>query len=250
MLWRLDRPETLAVAEEELTRRRTYQPLGKYWAFPLAERLAEWLRPTAVRPNAVTLASAGLMLSAAAIVGCRLLGLGRPRGGRDLAWRWPWCSTRPTGGWPGCRGRARPSADGSTRCSTSWPTWCCTRRSPGPRSAATASRAGCCWASLYASSKYLFQVQSLLGEELEGEMERAAATGESGPRRSRRPVALSGCGKGWSALVRLIGHADVRWHLWIVLALLGRLDLALVAYAVYFALRAVGGALRKGVRYA
>ena len=25
-------------ADEELTRRRSYQPLGKYWAFPLAER--------------------------------------------------------------------------------------------------------------------------------------------------------------------------------------------------------------------
>ena len=36
VLWRLDRPESLSTAEEELTRRLTYQPLGKYWAFPLA----------------------------------------------------------------------------------------------------------------------------------------------------------------------------------------------------------------------
>ena len=52
-----------------------------------------------------------------------------------------------------------------------------------------------------------------------------------------------------AGLVRLIGHADVRWHLWIVLALVGRLDVALAAYAVYFPVRAVrrrgqeGGAL-------
>ena len=50
--------------------------------------------------------------------------------------------------------------------------------------------------------------------------------------------------------MRLIGHADVRWHLWIVLALAGRLDVALAAYAGYFPARAFAGAVRKGVRYA
>jgi hypothetical protein len=48
----------------------------------------------------------------------------------------------------------------------------------------------------------------------------------------------------------MIGHADLRWHLWIVLAVVGRLDLALGVYAAYFAVRALGGAVRKGVRYA
>jgi hypothetical protein len=42
----------------------------------------------------------------------------------------------------------------------------------------------------------------------------------------------------------------VRWHLWIVLAALGRLDVALAAYAVYFPLRAIAGAARKAVRRA
>src|SRR5262249_24676737 len=60
VIWRLDRPEFLAAADQELTRRATYQPLGKYWAFPLADRLAEGLRATSVRPNALTLATAGL----------------------------------------------------------------------------------------------------------------------------------------------------------------------------------------------
>ena len=45
MLWRLDRPESLCSADEELTRRLTYQPIGKYWAFPLAERLARTAPP-------------------------------------------------------------------------------------------------------------------------------------------------------------------------------------------------------------
>ena len=53
-----------------------------------------------------------------------------------------------------------------------------------------------------------------------------------------------------SGLPRLAGHADVRWHLWIVLAAVGRLDLALVVYAVYFPLRTLAGGLRKGVAYA
>ena len=67
VLWRLDRPEALFTADEELTRRLTYQPIGKYWAFPLAERLAEFLRPGPVRPNAVTLTAAALMLAAAGL---------------------------------------------------------------------------------------------------------------------------------------------------------------------------------------
>jgi hypothetical protein len=53
-----------------------------------------------------------------------------------------------------------------------------------------------------------------------------------------------------TVLLRLIGHADVRWHLWIGLALLGRLEIALLFYAFYFALRATGGVLRKAVRHA
>ncbi len=53
-----------------------------------------------------------------------------------------------------------------------------------------------------------------------------------------------------AVVTRLLGHADLRWHLWIVLALAGRLDLALAVYAAYFPARALAGAVRKGVRYA
>ena len=68
VLWRLDRPESLLTADEELTRRLTYQPLGKYWAFPLARAAGGWLCPTSVRPNHLTLAAAALMLSAAGLI--------------------------------------------------------------------------------------------------------------------------------------------------------------------------------------
>src|SRR5437868_6422931 len=61
-------PRALLAADEELTRRLTYQPIGRFWAFPLAHRLAEWLRPTSIRPNAVTASSAALMLAASVSV--------------------------------------------------------------------------------------------------------------------------------------------------------------------------------------
>jgi hypothetical protein len=51
-----------------------------------------------------------------------------------------------------------------------------------------------------------------------------------------------------AAAVRLAGHADVRWHLWIALAALGHLEWALAAYAAYFPVRAALVAARKAVR--
>jgi phosphatidylglycerophosphate synthase len=68
-IWRLDSPGGLAAAEDELVRRRTYQPLGRYWALAPARLLARVLRPTRVRPNALTIASGTLVLAAAAAVG-------------------------------------------------------------------------------------------------------------------------------------------------------------------------------------
>jgi phosphatidylglycerophosphate synthase len=51
-------------------------------------------------------------------------------------------------------------------------------------------------------------------------------------------------------VAHLAGHADIRWHLWIGLAAIGRLDAALVAYAAYFLARYLGGAIRKAVYHA
>ena len=91
---------------------------------------------------------------------------------------------------------------------------------------------------LYACGKYMFLVQSVAGAELDEESKPsldAPSHDDTGlPRR----------------LAGAMGHADVRWHLWIVLSLLGRLDLALAFYAVYFPLRAMGGGLRKVVAHA
>ncbi len=247
VLWRLDRPETLALADEELTRRRSYQPLGKYWAFPLAQRLAERLRPTSIRPNALTVAHAGLMLSAAAMLSAGYQGwAGRLAVALALAValvldtadgrlaRLQGTSS-PFGRW--LDGVLDELADMVLHGAIAWAAFC---RDGHPG-----------WlvlGILYASSRYLFQVQSLLGAELEGTMQAAAAP--AGPARGLGNGCGLRLGERLTALVRLIGHADIRWHLWIALALYGRLDLALAAYAFYFALRAIGGFVRKGVRYA
>jgi hypothetical protein len=102
---------------------------------------------------------------------------------------------------------------------------------------------------IYASGKYLFLVQSLLGNELEEGQKKAPPIGllagvGTGSARGRRGIDRI------AGTVRLLGHADLRWHLWIVLALVGRLDVALAAYAGYFVLRSLAGVIRKGVRYA
>ena len=69
VVWRLDRPSALAFASDEMSRRRHYQPLGRFWALMPARALARALVPTRVRPNAVTIASASAMIGASAIVG-------------------------------------------------------------------------------------------------------------------------------------------------------------------------------------
>jgi len=248
VLWRLDRVETLALADEELTRRRSYQPLGKYWAFPLAQALADRLRPTIIRPNALTLATAGLMLSAASLIAAGATGwlaqisialalaaalvldtadgrLARLQGTTSAFGRW-------------LDQVLDELADMMLHAAIAWAAFC---RDGHPG-----------WlllGILYASSKYLFQVQSLLGEELEAGMTPGIAWSGDQPRSA--VVGLWAGIKGRvTAVVRLLGHADLRWHAWIALALLGRLDLALVSYAFYFALRALASALGKAVRYA
>jgi phosphatidylglycerophosphate synthase len=241
VLWRLDRPEALFAADEELTRRLTYQPIGKYWAFPLAERLAERLRPSPVRPNAVTVTAAALMFAAAGLTAAGAAGwagraaiatamalalvldttdgrLARLQGTRSAFGRW-------------LDQFLDEVADLALHAAIAWSAFGRDGR-PG-------------WLFLgivYASGKYLFHVQSTLGNELE---QRSSLGGSDAPahRVGRRP-------HGIAAVVHLIGHADVRWHLWIVLALVGRLDLALVAYAVYFPARAIAGAARKAWRHA
>jgi phosphatidylglycerophosphate synthase len=246
VLWRLDRPESLEVASQELTRRLNYQPLGRYWAFPLAEKLVDTLRPTAIRPNAVTLAATGLMLVAAAMIASGATG------------------------WPGRAAVASAMAialvldtadgrlarlQGTSSALGRWLDQVCDELADMALHAAIAWSAFCesgmvIWlvlGILYASGKHLFLIQSLRGDELDaGESRVPLDTGRHGCSRSARRRSSD-----WlAAALRIPGHADVRWHLWIVLALAGRLELALAAYAAYYPARASFGAIRKAVRHA
>jgi phosphatidylglycerophosphate synthase len=245
VLWRLDRPEALFTADEELTLRLTYQPIGKYWAFPLAERLAERLRPSPVRPNAVTLTAAALMFVAAGLTAVGAVGWA---GRAAIATAMALALVLDTADGRLARLQGTSSAFGR------WLDQFLDEMADMALNAAIAWSAFArdgrpLWLLLgiaYASGKYLFLVQSTLGDELErGSSRRGPLAGSSEPaRRVRwRP-------HGIAAVMHLIGHADVRWHLWIVLAAIGRLDLALVAYAAYFPVRTLAGAVRKGVRYA
>jgi phosphatidylglycerophosphate synthase len=275
VIWRLDRLEALQSAEEEITRRLTYQPLGKYWAFPLARMLADRLAPTRIRPNAVTLAAGVLMLSSAGLVAfgsttitfrCLTAGamalalvldtadgrLARSQGTSSAFGRW-------------LDQVLDELADIALHASIAWATFQASARAD--------------WllvGIIYASGKYLFVIQSLLGEELEKTQETTSAL-PGASNRTERPCVIPG-GRGsrraslpqgspgnspsqdhatplsilslTSRLARGLGHADFRWHLWIVLALAGRLEFALLIYAAYFPARALAGVARKVVRYA
>jgi hypothetical protein len=89
---------------------------------------------------------------------------------------------------------------------------------------------------LYGMGKYVFMVANESWQP-------------PGTKPADRPLPLARVESAPRAWVRWAGHADVRWHLWIILAALGRLDVALVAYAVYFPARTLAGAFRKAARH-
>jgi phosphatidylglycerophosphate synthase len=241
-VWKLDRPEGLAGAEQELTRRLTYQPLGKYWAFPIAERLAAALAPSRVTPNAVTLAAGACMLSGIAAVAsgndtwlvrlfvatCFVAGLVLDTADGRLARLQGKCS--PFGRW--LDQVLDEAADVVLHGAIAWAAF-----------RSTTSPAWLLAGMIFISGKYLFLVQSLTGEE----MEKAESSGSE-------PSIVEEPRRGGSTtlarrIVAAAGHADLRWHLGIVLAAVGRLDVALIAYAIYFPFRALVGIARKGMRH-
>jgi phosphatidylglycerophosphate synthase len=250
VIWRLDRPEALEAAEEELMRRLSYQPLGRFWAFPLAEKFAAALELSAFRPNMLTLAASGLMLAAAAIVA-----FGSPGVVHQLMTALALAAAlvldTADGRLARLQGTASPFGrwldhvldelcDVSLHAAIAWSMF----RSGGLPG----------WLAvgiLYASGKYMFLVQSVAGEVLESEAAGDPAAPAIEPRIS--PPARPGTSfRAMSALRRIVdlaGHADIRWHFWIALALFGRLDLALVAYAAYYPLRALGGGIGKAVAH-
>lgn len=244
VIWRLDQPHGLSGAEAELVRRQTYQPLGAYWALAPARALATRLVPTRVRPNALTLAAAGLMLGTSAAVALAHPGaavqaiaalalaaalvldtadghLARLQGTASEFGRWLDAVLDELG-------------DMALHAAIAW--------------SAFARDGHVAWLVLgmiYGMGKYLFMVTTVPVEGT-GHLGQPHVTASPAP----RPLGVASRRTRLLRWARLAGHADIRWHLWIVLALFGRLDAALVAYAVYFPARAVGSAVRKAVRHA
>lgn len=237
VLWRLDSPNGIRDAEAELVRRRTYQPLGKYWAWPPARALAQFLAPTRVRPNAVTIAAAVFMVASAAWVSLgrtSLFGNVAVAAGLAIALVLDTADGRLARlqGTASAFGRwldeiLDESADMILHAAIAWGAW---QKTNQP-----------IWIMLgmtYGMGKYLFRVA----------IESSTSTGaaNAGANVAVEPIQSSLLRR----CVRLAGHADVRWHLWIVLALAGRLELALAAYAIYFPGRAGAVLVGKAIRHA
>jgi phosphatidylglycerophosphate synthase len=100
----------------------------------------------------------------------------------------------------------------------------------------------------FASGKYLFFVQSTAGEILDHELtaHNIIKVDHDRPLPTVRPVRQ----QRLRTVVRVLGHADVRWHLWIAFALIGRLDIILAWDAFYFLTHTGLSCLRRGVRHA
>ena len=236
VIWRLDRPRGLDGAADELIRRQTYQPLGRFWALGPARQLAQRLRPTRIRPNAVTLASGGLVLGAAVAVAlgpeswmCRSFTAGalalalildtadghlaRLQGTASEFGRWLDANLDELG-------------DMALHAAIAWSAY-----------SRAANPAWLLGGMCYAMGKYLFVIGSHTGEILDPPPSPSGTPAIANQSQLRRVVIA-------------LGHADVRWHLWIVLAAVGRLDVALVVYAAYFPARTLAGLLRKVARHA
>jgi hypothetical protein len=248
VLWRLDRPQGLAGAEAELTRRQSYQPIGRFWALGPARGLAQALAPTFVRPNTLTLASAALMLGSSARVSA---GLTRPSEQIATAAALALALVLDTADGHLARLQGTVSEFGR------WLDACLDELCDLALHAAIAwgafTRDGRpAWLVLgmvYASGKYLFLVGTT-NDRGDVPASRPSVgqphlTVKPFPEPEPRPETSSTL----AAAVRLAGHADVRWHLWIVLAAIGRLDLALIAYAAYYPIRSLAKAVRKAVRH-
>ena len=237
-IWRLDRPSGLSGAGDELIRRRTYQPIGRFWVLGPARLLARALRPTLIRPNAVTLASGALVLAASVLVAWPGLPPWASRGLAASALALALVLDTADGHLARLQGTASDFGrwldanldelgDMALHAAVAWSAF-----------VQDGQPAWLVAGMLYAMGKYLFVVGAASGEAL-----------DAGNGRPGLPAEVARTGR-LRSLALLAGHADVRWHLWIVLAALGRLDAALVAYALYFPGRAVAGAARKAARHA
>ena len=233
VIWRIDGPQALAGASDEIERRRSFQPMGRYWATRPATALARRLVSTRIRPNHLTLASGSLMLLAATsvamghgvwigqIVPALALALALVLDTADGHLARLQGTASDFGRW--LDGFLDETGDMILHAAIAWAAY-----------ARTGQVVLLITGMAYAMAKFLFVFGSQTGTSLQ-------STGAVLP---NRPTGR------FRSLVHLAGHADLRWHLWIVLAALGRLDLALGAYTIYFLGRAFGGALRKAGSYA
>jgi phosphatidylglycerophosphate synthase len=234
VLWRLDRAEDLLSASEELERRTSYQPLGSYWAWPLARGFARALRPTPIRPNAVTLAAAACMLAAAWFVAAAgdtaiarlatasLLALALVLDTADGHLARLQGTASAFGRW--LDAVLDELCDAVLHGAIGWSMYV-QSRNPAWLVAAIA----------YVAGKYLFVISC---QNMPRDDARSASPDGARDRRAKM-----------RSIVRLLGHADVRWHAWIVLAALGRMELALLAYVAYFPARVMASAARWMLRH-
>ncbi len=233
VIWRIDGVHAIQVASDEVIRRRTYQPLGRFWATRPALALSRALVATRIRPNHLTIAAGLLMLGSAACVAfARGFWLGQiiPAIAMALALVFDTAD--------GHLARLQGTASEFGR-------WL---DASFDELGDMALHGGIAWAAylhtqnpillvtgmIYGMSKYLFAFGLQSGAS---NLPAANNTRESQP-------------TGLRKIAHIVGHADIRWHLWIALALLGRLDLALGFYTIYFMARCVGGVMRKVGAYA
>jgi hypothetical protein len=236
-VWRLDSPHGIAGAEAELVRRRSYQPIGRFWSVGLSGLLVRALAPTRVRPHALTVGSFLLMLVASGLAATGRL---------DPAFRWSTAAALAIAlvldGTDGRLARRQGTASALGR-------WLDTTLDETGEmllhaSIAFAAFARTGWAGwlavgmAYAMGKYLFTVSNDEWDRAVAGKDRNAGLARVPLDAEPRPTSLAWWG-------RKLGHSDIRWHLWIVAAALGRLEWALALYAAYFPTRAVIGAIRK-----
>jgi phosphatidylglycerophosphate synthase len=234
VIWRFDTSSDLDAASAEWIRRLNYQPLGHAWAWPIARRVALALQALPVRPNHLTVAACGLMLAAAACIalGANTLALNLTTA---LALALALILDTADGRLARLQGTATPAgrwldavldelSDMALHAAIGW--------SLAIRSGHNA------WLLVslgYAAGKYLFTVARVESE--------IADLGQ--PERRHAPHDIPTNHSALRRVIHFFGHADVRWHLWIALALAGRLEYALAAYTVYYPIRVLAIAWKR-----
>jgi phosphatidylglycerophosphate synthase len=225
VVWRLDSVASLAGAEDELLRRRSYQPIGRFWAFAPAHFLAQQLKHTLVRPNAVTLAAAACVVIAAALVGFAatsaavsvtasiFLAAGLVLDTADGHLARIQGTASPFGRW--LDATLDETCDMLLHAAIAWGAY-----------QASADVSWLVLGMLYAMGKLAFFTATVPTTE-----ERPGLAAVERPLR-KVPLVLA-----IQSAVRLLGHADIRWHLWIVCAATGRLRYELIAFTAYYPIR-------------